>query len=153
MKKFLTIVILILSLSVSFGQKNQCTTFHDFDISANTLSDAREIVTDKIVFSGDNTLDIKKSKPTLDSLVWFLNRHPKAIISIILLKAQSITSKDTQFGQKQCNQVVDFLSKKGIHSKRVISAVSYIRENSTEQTIIKTRIRLLSQDFSDSAGK
>jgi hypothetical protein len=154
MKKFLLIPLFTTVISLSFAQNNESTSFCQLDIATKDLSGNKDLLTDKILFSKNNKLEVKKSKSALDSMAWFLTRHPKTIISITLLKYQAVplTNTDSQPDQEQLKQIAGYLSKKGINSKRIISLVSYHEQHAKADTI-KTRIRVLSNDFNDTDAK
>lgn len=146
------ILILILTFLVYFSH-GQTSTFSQLDLV--TSSDAKELVTDKISFLKNNNLDIRKSKPTLDSIIWFLLRHPKIIISLTLMtaKTDSLKNADSQLRREQSKQIVNYLSKKEINAKRIVSSVSYAGQNPNDDQTVKIRIRVLSQDFSGAGTK
>jgi outer membrane protein OmpA-like peptidoglycan-associated protein len=163
MTKLILIIILTNLSFFSFGQQNNkkiASSFYQFDSITNTDFASQEIQTDKIKFSNNGELDSVASKTTLDSIVWFLGRHPKVIISLTLLKVDASLgeNKNRKLSQIQTNEIAEYLSKKGVDQLRILRLVSYVRASSltienTKKTRSKstknivTRIFVLSDDF------
>ena len=74
---------------------------------------------DKIVFKKNNDLDTLKSKLYLDSINWFMARHPKARILIKLKKANNSQYCATDLGQKQAEQIGRYLIHNGANYYRL----------------------------------
>jgi hypothetical protein len=171
MTKTKIIFFLLISISLlTFGQIDKkifATTFYQFDLSRHTDSTLWELRTDKFIFSNKSKLDTLTSGPHLDSLIWFLTRHPHTVIEIILKKDDAIDGKysKTKIGQSQTQQIVNYLSTKGIDHRRILAndihcGSPLIIDDSTKISkppaplpkrtkIIWTFIRVLSEDFVD----
>jgi hypothetical protein len=159
MKKILLIII-IFFYQTSFGQKKktlyETSTFLAFDTIYSSLR------TDKIVFLKDNSVDILKSKPYLDSLVLSLSNNPTIVVEVCVIKGYDLTRKyrESPTGQKQAQSLVDyFVKEKDIPPERIRSCGIYCGQvliteedlRNTEQKkkdiTIRTNIRIINKDF------
>src|SRR5690349_3373392 len=116
MQRF-TLLILILATFLSFGQRDKkkfVTTFSQFDMAKHSDSTVWEIRTDKIKFLKNNNLDTVLSKSYLDSICWFLSRHPYTVVEILLKKDDSFSNeyRHNKTAQLQTQQIANYIIKR-----------------------------------------
>lgn len=123
MKLHLTYFLFIICF-FTFSQtpkNNPVSTFHQFDLIKKSDSVVWTLQTNKIKFI-KSSLDTIKSKPCLDSIHWFLTRHPNARVEILLMKNDRPGKeyRTSAIAQNQTKQLVEYLMKKGIDIQRLL---------------------------------
>lgn len=162
--KFIVIIFTLTSV-FTFGQqpKRKFTkTFSQFDLAKHSDSTAWEIRTDRIKFIKNNKLDTISNRPYLDSICFFLSRHPSTIIEILLEKDDSFGKeyRHTKIAQLQTQLIIDYLIKRGIDHQRLLGNVikcgpliitdEHLKDSKPKKTnVIMTIIRVLNEDFKD----
>jgi hypothetical protein len=116
-QKILFLILLTLTVHGQSKRNRPITTkFLDLDKIVLKDSIGSELLTDKIYFSKNNNLDTIKSKPILDSIVWFFKKHPDLTCEMTLKKGNEIIGsgqyRDTKLGIKQTDQISLYLSSK-----------------------------------------
>ncbi len=146
MTKLIYILAFVFSVNTSNGQVK---TFIQLDKATNIENQV--LITNNVSFLNNSLLDFNKSSNILDSILWFLKKQPRTIIQLNLMKYKptTISSTYSQNSLDQLTQIKDYLSEKGINSKRLISAVCYGGPDSNDSAVIKVRIRVISHDFAD----
>ncbi|MCE3228320.1 MAG: hypothetical protein K0S32_2871 [Bacteroidetes bacterium] len=164
LKYTVTIFLLILS-PLAFSQTKKSspvTNFHQFDLIKKNDSVRWAMTTNKIKFSKTH-LDTIKSKPYLDSIDWFLKKHPYTRVEIFLSKDDTPSKPygKTDAAQSQTKDLVEYLMKKGTDIQRLLhnGSCDCLRMKADDKPvvipkkkntgIIFTHIRILSEDFKD----
>jgi hypothetical protein len=162
--KFIVIIFILTSV-FTFGQplkKKFTRTFSQFDLAKHSDSTAWEIRTDRIKFLKNNQLDTISNRPYLDSICFFLSRHPSTIIEILLEKDDSFGKeyRHIKTAQVQTQQIVEYLIKRGVDHQRLLGNVikcgpliimeEHPKGSKPKKTnVIMTIIRVLNEDFKD----
>ncbi len=170
---FFFLILTSLGLRAQYleNQKRSASTFEEFDQLRNTDSTLWKIETDQIRFTKKDRVDSLVSQPSLDSIVWFMRRHPYTVIEIYLKKDDWLTKKykTTVSAQKQTQSILDYLIRNGINKKRLLtttlsSGPLLMPEDSPPPPaskkvqpkrtgIIWCSVRVLSEDYRDSSTR
>jgi len=157
------IIFLSVILTETFAQveitRNAVFSFYQFDTVHGKLQ------TDKIFFLKNGELDTVKSKLSLDSILWCLQRNPTIVVEIFLSK-NSIWGYDYQnskTGIKQLRSLASYLVNiKKVQTGRITSLGSQCDpflvsdkdiKNAEEakirkkDTTVRTNFRILSRDY------
>lgn len=156
-KQFYLTILFFFLIGIFFGQTtktSETTCFLKFDSLLSKLN------SDKIVFKKNNDLDTIKSKPYLDSINWFMSRHPTAIIEIKLKKGFNTQYCSTKLGQLQAEQIVRYLINSGTNYRRLafngthcdgqlMVADENLKANPHDKNKLTTIVSIISFDYID----